>query len=139
MFGIILLVLGILLLVVCVRVQMTQQAYKKVTPEKAKIGIINSSLLTAAGLWLVLSGGPSHGEAITEVLRSIPDSETSVHNYLTGDLAGGVAVVVNKSAGYWVKDGNVYSVNGIASNLAPAISQAPEEITWLKIVETVKK
>ena len=133
MFGIILLVLGITLLVAFVRVLVTKQDYKNITPAKAKVGAINASVLSAVGLWLVLSGGPSHGEAVTEVLLSIPDSESSVHSFLTGDLAEGVAVVVNGSAGYWVKDGNVYAVNGVASSLAPGMDKAPQGITWLKI------
>ena len=115
---------------------------KKVNPEKIKEVkkedtnglLVVSVLMFAIGAWMVSGDDPSHGDAITQVLATIPDHSQSVHGYVTADLDdGGVAVVINKAAGYWVKDGKVFAVNGIAKNFSPAIDYAPQEITWSKV------
>lgn len=138
MSGILILVFGIALLTGFGWLLVSKRADKTFSPGKAKIGVVNGSILSVMGLLMILIGKPRHGDAVSEVLLSIPDSDSSVHNYLTGSLADGVAVVVNDSAGYWVKDDQVYVVNDEASQLSPGISFAPEGVTWLKVEKAAR-
>ena len=75
------------------------------------------------------------GPALSAVLETIEQGQA--HTWKTGQIDNGVAVVVNGSAGYWVKDGNVFAVNGVASNLSPDVKYAPADVTWLKIEAAV--
>ena len=138
MSGIIILGFGVLLLVAFGWQLLTKRGREDFEPDRARVGVINGSILTVIGLFMVLSTGPSHGKAVLEVLNSIPDSDSSVHHYRTGFLAEGVAIVVNDSAGYWVKDDQVYAVNEAASVLSPGIILAPKNVTWLKVEKVTK-
>lgn len=79
-----------------------------------------------------------HRQAIASVGLTLRGQNIPDLNYKAGDLQGGVAVVAKGTAGYWVKDGVVYAVNGIAKNWSPGIEFSPAEITWSKVEEVVQ-
>ena len=76
------------------------------------------------------------GPGLKAVLATIPEGQA--HSWETGQFNDGVAVVINGSAGYWVKDGIAYAVNGVAKTLSSDIEYAPVEITWLKVEEAIQ-
>ncbi len=134
MLGGMLAIFAVCLFVCAFRAKKNEKEIGKVKPEDAKSMMIMAVVLLCVGIWMAApSDEPSQGGAITDVLMTIPDSDSSVHDFVTGDLQGGVAVVINKSAGYWVKDGKVFAVNGIAANMSPGIEYAPQEIDWAKV------
>ncbi|GAA4650514.1 hypothetical protein GCM10023116_27970 [Kistimonas scapharcae] len=138
MVGLMLALVGVALFVCALRAHLQKKVVGSVKPSQAKQGMVVSVLLLVGGLWMAVPDGPSHGDAVTSVLMTIPDSESSVNKYLTGDLDDGVAVVVNGSAGYWVKDGKVFAVNGVASNMSPGIQYSPNSVNWSSVENAVK-
>ncbi|WP_257274259.1 hypothetical protein [Endozoicomonas sp. SESOKO4] len=87
--------------------------------------------LVMVGIGYNLNLDKVEGPALTAVLDTIPQGQA--HTWVTGQVDGGVAVVVNGSAGYWVKDGEVFAANGIARNMSPGVEFAPSGIDWKKI------
>ncbi|WBA86537.1 hypothetical protein [Endozoicomonas sp. GU-1] len=76
------------------------------------------------------------GPGLQAVLATIPEGDA--HSWETGQFNDGVAVVINGSAGYWVKDGTAYAVNGVAKMLSSDIDYAPQGVSWLNIEEAVQ-
>ncbi|WP_067522461.1 hypothetical protein [Endozoicomonas ascidiicola] len=139
MFGGILLVLGFLVFLFAGLAKLKGKEVANVKPEESKKMMVLGAILIVVGLWSSSGDdGPSMGSAVIDVMSVIPDSKSSVHNYISGDLNEGVAVVINETAGYWVKDGVVYAANGIAKNMAPGVDYAPVEITQAKVEAAVK-
>ncbi|XPV75170.1 MAG: hypothetical protein ACNI27_11055 [Desulfovibrio sp.] len=60
----------------------------------------------------------------------------SLENWKETDLAGGKAILVN-DAGYWVKDGVIYTTNGVANSYSPGISYAPPSINQSLVEKAV--
>jgi hypothetical protein len=72
-------------------------------------------------------GGPEDSPsmaAVRETLKQPGNARSSQ----SAPLANGVAVLVEDTAGYWVRDGKVYAVNGVAKELSGGISYAPQSI-----------
>jgi hypothetical protein len=72
-------------------------------------------------------GGPEDSPsmaAVRETLKQPGNARSSQ----SASLANGVAVLVEDTAGYWVRDGKVYAVNGVAKELSGGISYAPPSI-----------
>lgn len=133
MFGSILILLALIFLVCAGLSKFRKKEVASIKPEESGKLMVMAAVVLGVGLWLSSDDGPSHGDAVTEVLMTIPDSDNSVHNFGTGDLESGIAVVINETAGYWVKDGKVYAVNGVARNMSPSIGYAPTEINRTKV------
>ena len=61
-----------------------------------------------------------------------------VKDWTYGRLAGGVAVLVNDDAAYWIDaDGAVYAGNGIAKQMSPSIPYARTGIDIITITAAV--
>lgn len=140
MFATIAIVFGAVLLLCAVKAKKTGQQVSLIKPERARAGMIAGAVFFALGFGILgaTQSGPSAGAAVTEVLLTIPNSDDAVQKYQSAPLADGVAVVINEHAGYWVKDGKAYAVNGGAKGLSPNISYAPTEIDWRKVELAVK-
>ncbi|MET4706742.1 hypothetical protein [Endozoicomonas lisbonensis] len=149
---------GIALFICSWRAHKLQKTVAKIKPEYGKPGMLAGVALffLAGGIGQVLMPEPvvkektvamksekvepaiSAGSAVTEVLLAIPNSKNSVHNYRTGDLGEGIAVVINEHAGYWVTEDKVYAVNGIAKNMAPGADYTPADIDWFKVEQATQ-
>ena len=138
MLSMILSVFGVALFVCGFMAYKKKKEVARVKPEQAKVVMGGALVLLAFSGWMAeppvtekpvgssaavveSSSDVTSGEAVTEVLMTIPDRKSSVHKYTTGELNGGMAVVVNDTAGYWVKDGKAFAVNGTAKNMSPGI------------------
>jgi hypothetical protein len=74
--------------------------------------------------------------AIRLVLETQKDQRAK--KSITAPYRGGVAVLSENSASYWVYKNIVYSVNGIASNWSPSISYAPPAIEHNDIIKAIE-
>ena len=92
--------------------------------------------LAMVGIGYNLNLDKVEGPALSAVLETIPQGQA--HTWETGQLNDGVAVVVNGTAGYWVKDGTVYATNGIAKNWSSGIEYSPAEISQSNVEAAVQ-
>ena len=94
--------------------------------------------LVMVGIGYNLNLDKVEGPALSAVLETIPQGEA--HTWSTGQINKGVAVVVNNHAAYWVKDENVFAVNGVAKGLSSLaeVDYAPAGIEWGDIQKAVQ-
>ncbi|KEQ14196.1 hypothetical protein GZ77_07120 [Endozoicomonas montiporae] len=94
--------------------------------------------LVMVGIGYNLNLDKVEGPALSAVLETIPQGDA--HSWQTGQINNGVAVVVNNHAGYWVKNDEVYAVNGIAKGLSSLsdVDYAPAGIEWGDIQKAVQ-
>ncbi|WP_257293633.1 hypothetical protein [Endozoicomonas sp. YOMI1] len=102
-------------------------------PKQAVGVIVFGVVLSAVGYGLRVDS--VEGPGLQAVLATIPDGQA--HSWETGQLHDGVAVVVNGSAGYWVRDGVAFAVNGVAKNLSPELEYA-RSVVWSEIEAAVQ-
>lgn len=135
LFAMIAILFGAALLICAMKVHKSGQQLSLIKPEWAPSGIAVGALFFALGFGILgaNANGPRPGDPISDVMLTIPNSDSAVISYQSAPLADGVAVVVNDFAGYWVKDGKAYAVNGVAKGLSPDISYAPTDIDWRKV------
>lgn len=76
----------------------------------------------------------SHQDAITRVVQSMTVPRSDPKKIQAADLLGGVAVLVDFNAAYWVKDGVVRAANGWAKTWSPALKYTGNDI-HIKTVE----
>lgn len=87
---------------------------------------------------------------VAKYLRDIGTMEgPGIAQFELGTLSGGTAVLIrhwqnnDKSrdthvgAMFWVKDGVIYAVNEKASDIAPELTAAPDEISEMEVVRVV--
>ncbi|PJE77449.1 hypothetical protein CI610_03626 [invertebrate metagenome] len=103
-------------------------------PKQAAGVIVFGLVLSAFGYGLKVDS--VEGPGLQAVLATIPEGQA--HTWETGQFNDGVAVVINGAAGYWVKDGVAYAVNGVAKNLSSGVDYAPSGVSWLKVEEAVQ-
>lgn len=77
---------------------------------------------------------PSSHPEITLVQNSMiavpADGRVYDWEYKSGGLEGGIAVLVNGSGAYWVKDNTVYAANGTAKTWSPNLDYSPVGIDF---------
>lgn len=79
---------------------------------------------------------PIDSIAISLVRKTQTEKKGS--QFVTAPLHGGVAVIADGHAGYWVNNKIVYATNGIAKNWSPGIEYSPPEIDQMKIISTIE-
>ena len=94
-------------------------------------------VLMIGGVLFVISAVLTIRDKDQAVLATIPEDQA--HTWDIAALDDGIGIIVNGSAGYWVKDGVVYAVNGIAKNMSPSVAYAPAEITWLTLEQSIQE
>lgn len=76
----------------------------------------------------------SNAIGLVRATQNAPKGE----HFITAPLNGGVAVIADEYAGYWVKDKKVYATNGVASNWSVNIEYSPPEIDQMKIIKAIE-
>ncbi len=66
----------------------------------------------------------SYSKASSLVKKTLKGKFNS-YNFKEAPLQGGTAVLLNESWAYWVKDGKVYALNGLAKDASYSIEYGP--------------
>ena len=67
----------------------------------------------------------SYSKASSLVKKTFKDKWKYVYSFEEAPLQGGTAVLINGTAAFWVKDGKVYALNGLAKNVSDSIEYGP--------------
>ncbi len=70
------------------------------------------------------SKNTSYSKASSLVKKTLKGKFNS-YNFKEAPLQGGTAVLLNESWAYWVKDGKVYALNGLAKDASYSIEYGP--------------
>lgn len=92
----------------------------------------------ACALWMV---GAAHAvdAGLVDAVRSTMRSPGELHTYSGGpEVYGGTPLVVNDNGYYWIKDGQVYAVNGVAMGMSPNIRKAPPSVGFALIDKAIE-
>jgi len=78
-------------------------------------------------------------DAVSAVKSTMSATSPSGRTYQSASLQGGIAVLVDSLAAYWVKDNQVYAANGFAKTWSPVVPYSPAGIDFDSVSEAVGK
>jgi len=151
-FGVVFVVFGVLMLLAHRKIKGISENDPS-APKPLKIQAVLSGVLIFFGLVFVLAGSGGEKEtekaaAAVEAVEVVADSRAialvratqkspKARESRTAPLSGGVAVLSDNQAGYWVKGGVVYATNGVAKSWSESVAYAPAEIDQAHIEKAI--
>jgi len=119
---------------------------KQKMPRAVAVGLLCVGGLTGGMGLLVLPGDEieSQEELVaidSQAVALVRSTQTKPTSQAPGTIGfnGGVAVNYDDLAVYWVNQGKVFAVNGIAKNWSPSVTYAPASINWQSIQSAFKQ
>jgi len=101
------------------------------------------------GIGLLIAAGcsgdrptESHSALLSYCSRAVNQTlkiEFKEYKFEEAPLQGGTGVLLNGLGAYWVKDGIVYALNGLAASYSPGVSYGPPGLGKLELLEALAK
>lgn len=96
------------------------------------------AMFMVVGLTACTDTGGGHAiKLVKDSMTAVPYSTVRMWDYKTGELEGGIAVLVNANGAYWVKNDIVYVANGFAKTWSPGLNYSPVGIDFDTVRDSV--